>query len=294
MIILTIIQIPSFFCAIQSLRFNQQNNPLKDLQNHVLACLLFVSIWAIGIDLPFTQTYLVLNVVPIRTSWACIFYNISFLGMTGLNRMLMAFMCVERHFLVFHNHLYRGHRSRLLFHYIPLCLTILFVLMYIIMVNTLVSCSDMSFDYTRFMCGYTCAIRLRDHAIVYIWIYVFIPTAIATIASILLPIRFIIQKASLQRIQWYRARKMIIQTSTIASAYILCWLPYSIILQLSINGIMSFNDPNVSRFVTYGPYITSLLTPFIIQHTIPGWMNKKLMKEIKLLFFPEQINSTTH
>ncbi|CAF2834004.1 unnamed protein product [Rotaria sp. Silwood2] len=288
MIVTTIIQIPSFFCAIQSVRFSKNNNPLRQLQNHVLGCLLLVSIWTIGIDLPFTQAYLWLNTVPIRTTWACIFYNVSFFSMTGLNRMLMAFMCIERHFLVFHNHLYRTHRSRLLLHYIPLCLTILSVLIYFIIINAFISCGDISFDYTRFMCGYTCGIRVRNLGMVHIWLNVFAPTAITIIASILLPIRFVIQKHSLHRLQWYRARKMIIQTSIIAGAYIMCWLSYSIILQLLVNGILSFFDPNVALFFIYGPYITSLLTPFIVQHTIPGWMNRKMMNQIKLLFFPEQ------
>ncbi|CAF0893964.1 unnamed protein product [Rotaria sp. Silwood1] len=288
LIVVTMIQIPSFFCAIQSVRFSQKNNPLSHIQNHALACLLLVSIWTIGIDLPFTQAYLWLDNVPIRTTWACIFYNVSFFSMTGLNRVLMAFMCIERHFLVFHNHLYRTHRSRLLFHYIPFYFTILSIVIYFIIINTLISCGDISFDYTRFMCGYTCAIRIRNLGMVYIWLNVFVPTAITTIASILLPIRFVIQKTSLHRLQWYRARKMIIQTSIIAGAYVICWLPYSIVLQLLVNGILSFSDPNITLFFIYGPYITSLLTPFIVQHTIPGWMNKKLVKQIKLLFFPQQ------
>ncbi|CAF3387195.1 unnamed protein product [Rotaria socialis] len=62
LLILTIIQIPSFFCALQSIRFGEKNNPLKQLQNHVLACLLYASIWAIALDLPFTQAYL----------WSCL------------------------------------------------------------------------------------------------------------------------------------------------------------------------------------------------------------------------------
>ena len=118
--------------------------------------------------------------------------------------------------------------------------------------------------------------------------YVFLPTAITTVASILLPIRFVLQKRTLQRLQWHRARKMIIHTIVISSAYIICWIPYTIVLQLSVNGILSFGNPNINLFLIYGPYFTSLLTPFIIQHTMPGWVNKELMGKIKRQFFPQR------
>ncbi|CAF0722365.1 unnamed protein product [Adineta ricciae] len=252
LISLTIVQIPSFFCAIQILRFGQRNNPLTRLPNHLLVCLLIVSLYAIAIDLPFTQAFLWLGFVPIQTSSMCTFYNISFSTMSGLNRALMAFMSLERHFLVFRPQLYHTFRSRVLYHYIPLIITILAVVLYFIPTTIFVSCSTASYDYTRFMCGYTCAVRVPSFILILVWLYVFLPTAIITVAK------------------WNRTRKMIIHTSVISGAYILCWLPFSIILQLSVNGITSFNDYNISQFLIYGPYLTPLLTPFIVQQTIPA------------------------
>ncbi|UJR21521.1 hypothetical protein I4U23_024606 [Adineta vaga] len=275
------IQIPSVFCAIQILRFDRRNNPLARLPNHLLVCLLLVSIWTLVIDLPFTQAFLWFGSVPIQTTSMCIFYNISFFSMTGLNRMLMAFMSIERHFLVFRSQLYHTHRSRVLVHYIPLLILILFVLMYFIFVNTFLKCTDGSFDYSRFMCGYTCSVRVQEFGTVLIWVYIFLPTAITTIASVLLPIRFVIQKRTANHLEWNRTRKMIIHTSVIASAYIICWFPFIVILQLSINGILSFDDYNIIQFSIYGPYATSLLTPFIVQHTIPGWINKETFRQLK-------------
>ncbi len=291
LIILTIIQIPSFGCALQILRFDRKDNPLKRLPNHILMCLLIISVWAIAIDLPFTQAFLWSNSVPIRTESACIFYNLSYICATELNRILMALMCVERHFLVFSPQLYRTHRSRLLFHYIPLILAIFFVLIYFIVTNIFISCPGLQFNYSRFLCGYTCAILLKDLGTTFAWIHVFVPTVITIIASVLLPIRFVIQKRKLHRLQWHRARKMILQTTVIASAYIICWLPYTIILQLSINGIINFYNPYINVLSNYGPYATSLLTPFIVQHTIPGWMNMKTMTRIKNWLFPQWKNS---
>jgi len=251
-------------------------------------CLLIVATWTITIELFSAQKYLWSGSVTIQTSWFCSFWNISFLSTATLNRILMAFMCVQRHFLVFRPQIYRSRRSRLLFHYIPLFLTIFGVLIYFIVVNIFVTCPHLQFDYSLFMCGYTCAVRMPNLGMVFIWIHVFLPTAITTVASILLPIRFVIQKRTLHQLQWHRARKMIIQTSAIASMYLICWVPYTIILQLTFNGILSYSNPNINKFFIYAPYATSLLTPFIAQHTIPGWMNRKIIEQIKRRFFPQR------
>ena len=142
LIVLSVIQVPSFCCAIQILRFGHQNNPLTSLPNHVLVCLLIASMWTIAIDLPFTQSYLWYGSVPFHTPSMCIFYNVSFFGAVALNRMLMAFLSIERHFLVFRPQLYRAYRSRLLFHYIPLFLSICFILIYFIVTNIFITCSN--------------------------------------------------------------------------------------------------------------------------------------------------------
>ncbi|CAF4337598.1 unnamed protein product [Rotaria socialis] len=97
--------------------------------------------------------------------------------------------------------------------------------------NAIVTCGDLHFDYSRFTCGYTCAVREKHLATTYIWLDTFSPMLLTIVSSILLPIRFVIQKKSLQRLQWYRARKMIMQAVLVAGAYIICWLSYTIVLQ---------------------------------------------------------------
>jgi hypothetical protein len=290
-IVLAVVQIPSFMCAVQILlRFAQKNSPLRSLQNHLLICLLIVSVWTITIDISFTQVYLWTGFVLIQTPWACICYNISYLTMTALNRVLMAFMTIERHFLVFRPQLYRTHRSRCLIHYLPIVLIILFIVIYFVVTNAFVSCSILHFDYSRYMCGYTCTLLAPNFGVFFAWMHVFCPTMITVVASVLLPVRFVLQKRSLQRLEWHRARKMIIQTSTIAGAYTICWLSFTIILQLTLNNIISIYNPNLSQFFVYGPYATSLLTPFIVLHTVPGWMSPVMVEKIKRRLFSQHQN----
>jgi hypothetical protein len=203
----------------------------------------------------------------------------------------MAIMCIERHFLVFRPQLYHTHRSRLLFHYTPLVLIISSILIYLIITNIFISCPQSHFYYSAFMCGYTCSVLVKNFATIYIWILVFIPTITTVISSILLPIRFIIQKRKLQRVQWHRARKMIVQTSIISSVYILCWLPFTIILQLLTNNILSFANPNIIRYFAVVPYMTSLLTPFIVFHTIRKPLPIGIMERLKRRLFLRRRNT---
>jgi hypothetical protein len=285
-IFLTIIQIPSFcFIVYIFFQYIQQASPLRRFQNHLLMYLLIVATWTITIELPNVQVYFWTRSATIHTSWFCSLWNASYFSTATLNRILMAIMCIERYFLVFRPQLYRTRRSRLLFHYTPLVFIVSITLIYLIITNIFISCPQLHFYYSAFLCGYTCSVLTKNFATFYIWILVFIPTITTVISSILLPIRFIIQKGQLQRVQWHRSRKMIVQTSIISSVYILCWLPFTIVLQLLTNNILSFANPNIIRYFAVVPYMTSLLTPFIVFHTIRKPLPIGIMERLKRRLF---------
>ncbi len=290
-VFLTIIQIPSFCIVICIFyQYIQRTSPLRRFQNHLLMYLLIVATWTISIDLINTQIYFWTGSATIHTSWFCSLWNTSFLSTAALNRILMAVMCIERHFLVFRPQLYRTRRSRLLFHYTPLVFIVSITLIYLIVTNLFISCPELHFNYSIFMCGYTCPVLIKNLVTINIWAFVFIPTITTVICSILLPIRFIIQKRQLQQVDWHRSRKMILQTSIIASVYIICWLSYTIVLQLLINDILSYANPDIDRYLSIVPYMTSLLTPFIVFHTIRRPVNVGIMQRIKRRLFPQRQN----
>ncbi|CAF4647359.1 unnamed protein product [Rotaria sp. Silwood1] len=289
MILLAIFQIPSFCCAMLIfLQLLDKTNPLRRLQNHLLVYLLIFATCTIIIELPNTQKFLWSGFATIQTDWFCHFWNFLFFSMASLNRLLTALLSIERHMLVFHPHLYRTHRSRYLFHYTPLISIIAISVIYMLITNLFITCSNHSFNYSVFMCGFPCSVIVQYFGTLYVWLYVFMPTMTTIIACVLLPIRFIIQKRRFQRMQWYRARKMIIQTSVIASAFTICWLPYTIILQLLINKRLSILHPIINSLLTFTPYVTSLLTPFIVLHTVWEWMKPAIIQHIKHWFFPQR------
>jgi hypothetical protein len=124
--------------------------------------------------------------------------------------------------------------------------------------------------------------------IIYVWFQVFVPTIITIIACVLLPIRFLINKRKLQRVQWRRARRMIVQMSTIASTYTFCWLPYRIILQLATINRILLGNYYISMCMIFDSYIPSLLTQSICFHTISGRIKFDLLQRIFRSYFPLQ------
>ncbi|UJR21526.1 hypothetical protein I4U23_024611 [Adineta vaga] len=295
LIFLVIIQVVSLACTLYILiEFGKKRSQLRSLQNHLIIGLLLVSTWLISFDLVSTQFYYWSGYVPVQTAWACRVYNFSFFSIAGLNRMLMAFLSVERHFLVFRVQGYRTTRTRLLFHYLPLLMIILWEFSYSIVTDLILTCPQMHFRYSYFLCNYTCSILIPQLLLFYIYVQVFCPTIITIIACILLPIRFAMQKRTLQRFQWYQARKMIIQTILICGVYTICWFPYVILLQLVSNNLISLNDLNVSRFLIFAPYITSLLVPFICFYTICTPLKSFIIKQMNRYCFPHREISYIH
>ena len=288
LVCLVLTQFLSFVCAIYILiHYAKKKSTLRSLPNHLIICLLIVSTWMISIDLFSTEFYYWNGIVPIQTTWACRFYNVSYFSISGLNRIFMAFMSIERHFLVFRPQLYRAHRSRFILHYLPIIIIILWSFTYSLVTDVFLTCNLLNFHYNRFLCGFTCSLLLQHTAWIYVWIQVFFPTMITIIACVLLPIRFLSQKRKLQRLEWRRARKMIIQMSIIATAYTIFWLPYTIVLQLTTANIIPLGNYALT-FILFDPYATSLLTPFICLHTIFGMLKFDNIKRIIRYWFPHR------
>ena len=290
-IALTTLQIPSLLCIVYILvHYTQRRSPLRRLQNHLLMYLLIVAAWTVVIELPNTQKYLWTNSASFHEYWFCSFWNISFVTTATLNRILMAIMSIERHFLVFCPQLYRARRKRLVFHYIPIISIVTITVIYLIVTNLAVTCSRLRYNYSLFMCGYSCAALARIYSNIYTWASIFTPTFTTVIACLLLPVRFILQKRQLQQIDWHRTRTMIVPTTAIASIYTICWLPYTIILQLLTNNALSYFNGDIIRYLTIVPYMTSLLTPFIVYHTVRRATDMGIIQRLKcFLFWKRQV-----
>lgn len=280
--------LPSAVCAVQILiRYSQKCHSLRHLNNHTLMCLLAVATWTILVELPNSEYYLWTDQISIQQTWFCYGYNISFFSMSALNRFFMAFLSIERHFFVFRSHTYVTRRARFIYHYLPLILITVIIVVYVLITHLFLSCGK-EFNYNQFLCGFTCGIVILELGTFYAWFCVFIPIILTSFACILLPIRYTLQRKNIRRAaSWQQTRKLIIQTILIVSVYLMCWLPYTIILQLVINRAISFDDEFLERIFTVIPYITSVLTPFLVIYTKPGRIKFGFLqnRNIRLLTF---------
>ena len=291
LVLLVTVQSISFTCTLYILfEFGKKRSQIRCLPNHLIAGLMLISAWSTTVDLPATEFYFWTNAVPIQTPGACRLYNFSLFSISGLNRMFMAFLSIERHFLVFRAQIYRTTRTRWIFHFVPLIIIILWVLIYSLVTDIIITCPQLHFRYSYFLCNYTCSILIPELLLFYIYFQVFFPTVITIVAGILLPIRFVMQKRSMHRFQWRQTRKLTIQTGLICALYTVGWAPYAIFLQLLSNDRVSLSDGTVSRFLIFGPYVTPLLTPFICFYTTTTPIKLFLSQQINRYCFRRHQN----
>lgn len=140
-------------------------------------------------------------------TWWLIDYGFYFEGMN-----LMTWLAVERHILIFHDRLVSTSRGRLLFHYLPMAIIVVYFLVFYVVVMFLLPCQN-TYDYTLPMCNPSPCYESYD--ILGMWEYIVntsAPVLIEAIASISFLIRVHLQRKYLRRSsQWRKNRRLILQ-----------------------------------------------------------------------------------
>ncbi|CAF1251024.1 unnamed protein product [Adineta steineri] len=189
--------------------------------------------------------------------------------------ILVTWASIERHILIFHSGHFSTRTKRLLFHYLPMILCILYPMIFYFVFFFIIPC-NLPLRYTSRQCGrYSCVslspmVALYDSLAHYI-----LPAFITVTFSGGLFVRVLYQKYHIhQRIDWRNYKKMALQLLPISCLYIFLQLPpmslyaaYSVGLPRTI-GSDYFND---SLFFSF--YIV-LLTPFACAMSLPELRTK--------------------
>ncbi|CAF1222649.1 unnamed protein product [Adineta steineri] len=189
--------------------------------------------------------------------------------------ILITWASLERHILIFHSSYFLTRTKRLLFHYLPMILCILYPMIFYFVIFFIVPCNK-PLRYTSRDCNlYSCvgsspAVALYDSLAHYI-----LPAFITVTFSVGLFIRVLYQKYHIHhRIDWRKYKNMALQLLPISCLYIFLQLPpmslyaaYSAGLPRTI-GVDYFND---SLFFSF--YIM-LLTPFACAMSLPELRTK--------------------
>ncbi|CAF1418918.1 unnamed protein product [Adineta steineri] len=277
--------IPSIPCSIFILYHLLTNRILRQaLNNHVIILILILGLVYELTDVIWLMHYYRVGISLFQIPAFCLIWVFIDLGIFVTITILVAWASIQRHILIFHDKWVSTKRGRLLFHYIPSFLFLVYPIIFYVYIFIIMNC-EQPLDYEIMRCGYSyCAfydpIIGKFDGIV----HQIIPTFIIVTFSFLLLVRVLWQKHRLrQRIQWRNYRKMAIQLLSIASIYLFFYFPAMIIYM-----IIECNVPlSTGALDYYGstiffiPHIIMVI-PFATIFSLPE-LQKKL--KINILFW---------
>ncbi|CAF0857840.1 unnamed protein product [Adineta steineri] len=210
------------------------------LHNHTILLLLIFYLPIQLIDITFYLIFFSYGSVQPSQPIVCLIWWFADYGCEIGVIVLMAWLAIERHILIFHDRLLLNRRGRFLFHYLPLIVLVTYILLFYLIVIFLLPCEN-NYLYTVPVCGESPC--YGSYGILGMWefiVHLSIPILSEGIASIALILRVQIQKRRLrQSNQWHKQRRMIIQLLLVSTLNIGINIPSSILLIAHLCGLQS-------------------------------------------------------
>ncbi|CAF4178269.1 unnamed protein product, partial [Adineta steineri] len=275
--------IPSFLVSIFNLYHFLSDRALrKALNNHVIILLLcFGLVYELTIGVALIDINQI-GVIPIQTPAFCYAWALvsSFLPITIY--LLMAWAAIERHILVFHANWFGTNRKRLLYHYTPLAICIIWPIFFYTTTLYIIPCS-IPLSYTTSACGrYSCVVQARWSALFDSIGHYMVPTFIIAAFSIALVVRVLYKRYRARgQIEWKNYRKMALQLLPISFIYIILQFTWVLMYAAYSAGLSRIAGASFySDIRSFGSW-TVLLTPFATVISLPE-LGKKCRQ---LIFF---------
>jgi len=136
---------------------------------------------------------------------------------------------IERHILIFHNSIFQIRWKRIVFHYLPLSMAILYTPIFYGSFIFIYDCVN-NWDYYELLCGSPCFYENEIIGSIDWLVNIIIPAFSIVVANFILIIRVVFRstgvRANNQRTK--KNRKMTLQLLTISSLFLIFWLPIAI------------------------------------------------------------------
>ena len=189
------------------------------LHNHVIIVLLVISLVSQLTGVCFYIVYSKIDQVWLASPFFCNLWQFVDIGLFDMIGMLLAYAAIKRHVLIFH--------------YIPLSLTIIYGLSVYIILIFFAPCENL-YDYTQPLCGSPCYFSVYDLVIYDVTVNCIFPVVLMIFFNLTLIIRHIRQKQRVtQQIQWHKHRKMIFQLLSITLLLLIFYLPICILMMIN-------------------------------------------------------------
>ncbi|CAF4073328.1 unnamed protein product [Adineta steineri] len=283
--------IPSIPCSIFILYHLLTKRTLRQaLNNHVIILILILGLVYELTDVIWLMHYYRVGISLFQIPTFCLIWVFIDVGIFATITILVAWASIQRHILIFHDKWVSTKRGRLLFHYIPSFLFLVYPIIFYVYIFIIMDCEE-PFDYEIIRCGYSfCALYDPIIGTFDSILHNIIPTFIIVTFSFLLLVRVLWQKHRLrQRIQWRNYRKMVIQLLSIASIYLFCYFP-AMIVYLMFESNVSVSDSAFDYYFSslfFIPHIIMVI-PFATIFSLPE-LQKKL--KINILFWKRPVHA---
>ena len=256
--------IPAIICTVFLLIYLLFKPTIrKELQNHVIIAILFTALVIQLTDVNFYIVFAEFNHVWSSTWSFCAFWNLIAIGFFNLIAMLLAWAAIERHILVFHTSLVNTQKKRLIFHYIPLVLTIIYCLIVRIYSLYFPPCETI-YDYTQPWCGYPCFYGVIDFLTYDTIMNYFLTVICIVIFNLALIIRYIRQRQRFQReIQWRKYRRMILQLLSVCLLVLIFFIPMVALVFAHSVGLPEEIGAEAQLYLYFFNYCIVFLLPFV-------------------------------
>ena len=277
-----IVYIPSLICSFFALYhfiFNRQLR--KALYNHVIILLLFINLINQLTDIPWILNYYRLGYVSPPTPGFCLVWT--FMDETSFvtTTVLFSWATIERHILIFHDRLMRIKGKRILFHYLPMVIILVYCLCFNIILVFFPPCEN-TFDYSDMLCGDPLCLYYDTYA-AGLWdviVHNIIPIIIIIVCSVALLVRVVRQKHRMrQRIRWGSHRRMTIQVSSISLLYLVIYIPRMLMEFIYRCGVSKDVGADFMVYAEFFMDFGSLLLPFVCAGSLPD-----VQKKVKRIF----------
>lgn len=263
--ILLTISLISLICSfIVIYRYLSIPSKRAALHNHSILLLIILNVIFIFTDVAWMlDAFRHSGTVSFHTPAFCLIWWFFDFALYSIQTNILAWASIERHILIFHSRYVNTRKQRLLYHYLPPLVLIIYLILFHLGVFFFPSCEN-EFHYNQTECGiHPCYLDLDFLAIWDKLLHHIIPTFVIAFSNIALLYRIIAQKKRLRRpIQWKKHRRMAIQLLSISAVYVFVNLPTMIFIIVELLHNIKTYETNLYVFIS--TYLVSFSFSIVI------------------------------
>ncbi|CAF1201378.1 unnamed protein product [Rotaria sp. Silwood1] len=277
--LLLLFDIPAVVCSLFLLYHLLTDRSLRQsLANHSIIALLISAFICQIIDIPLYLDFIQRGTVWTQKPIICLIWWLVDLGFYNFNSVLVAWTSIERHILIFHDQWLSTFKRRLLIHYLPMTVLVLYLIIYYILMIFFPPCQHV-FVYSLPVCSsYPCHL---SHPIFGLWdimVHGCLSTLLIVIFNIALIFRVLMQKRHVgQTVQWHRYWRMSIPLLSISALYLIFNFPIMAMVLAHHYGWPADSGVEAQLIAFFLAYWVIFLLPFICLYSLPKLQYKLCM-----------------